>query len=410
VATPKSTAQRILDTAVELFAEKGFEQTSIRDITQAAGVNIAAINYHFGSREALVHAVAERYLTPLCQDMERQFDDYDASATELSLEDLLELMIRSMLKAVEQDTQGVCLFMRLVSQAYLSSDDSLRSFLDRRYGAYFRRFLQQLSLKVPMLSQSEFYWRCHFLVGAAVLPLARHGLLSGQEQILLGLQATEAEVFHRLVAFLAAGFRSDSDLVTPDPLSPYRQSRSAPGAEPSAMEREPSVTDKKPSAMSTDLHIQIDIGRQRLSLLNSGGALACFAISTARNGVGEQQDTGCTPRGRHLIRAKIGAGCAVNTVFVGRRSSGEIYTPGLARQYPARDWILSRILWLRGCELGVNRLGSCDSMRRFIYIHGTPDSEPMGQPLSHGCIRMRNEDLIWLFDQVSPGTPVLIVP
>ena len=128
----KSTVQRILDTAVELFAEKGFEHASVRDITQAAGVNLAAINYHFGSRDELIHAVAERYLTPLCRDMERQLDDYEASSTELSLEDLLELMIRSMLKAVEQDTQGVCLFMRLVSQAYLSSDDTLRSFLDRR--------------------------------------------------------------------------------------------------------------------------------------------------------------------------------------------------------------------------------------------------------------------------------------
>lgn len=162
--------------------------------------------------------------------------------------------------------------------------------------------------------------------------------------------------------------------------------------------------------MNTDLYIQIDIGRQQLSLLASGEALACFSISSARNGAGEQRDTGCTPRGLHLIRAKIGAGCAVNTVFVGRRSSGEIYTPALACQYPTRDWILSRILWLGGCEPGVNRLGRCDSMRRFIYIHGTPDSEPMGQPLSHGCIRMRNKELIWLFDQVGPGTPVLIVP
>ena len=152
--------------------------------------------------------------------MDRQLDDHEASATDLSLEDLLELMIRSMLKAVEQDTQGVCLFMRLVGQAYLSSDDALRSFLDRRYGSNFKRFLALMSAKVPMLSPSEFYWRCHFLVGAAVLPLARHGLLSGHEQALLGLQASETEVFHRLVAFLAAGFRSEADLVTHNPLSP----------------------------------------------------------------------------------------------------------------------------------------------------------------------------------------------
>lgn len=162
--------------------------------------------------------------------------------------------------------------------------------------------------------------------------------------------------------------------------------------------------------MSSDRQIQIDIGRQQLTLLESGQAIARFSISSARKGAGEQRDTGCTPRGQHLIRAKIGAGCAANTVFVARRPSGELYTPALARQYPSRDWILSRILWLSGCEPGVNRLGRCDSMQRFIYIHGTPDSEPMGQPLSHGCIRMRNEELIWLFDRVDPGTPVLILP
>ncbi len=155
--------------------------------------------------------------------------------------------------------------------------------------------------------------------------------------------------------------------------------------------------------------IQVDIAQQRLRLLAGDKTLADFSISSAVNGVGQQRDTGCTPLGLHRIRAKIGAGCAINTVFIGRRPSGEIYTPALARRHPDRDWILSRILWLSGCEIGVNRRGACDSMRRFIYIHGTPDTEPMGQPLSQGCIRMRNEELIWLFDRVSPGTPVLIV-
>ena len=94
--------------------------------------------------------------------------------------------------------------------------------------------------------------------------------------------------------------------------------------------------------------------------------------------------------------------------MVGRRHTGEIYTPELARQFPERDWILSRILWLCGLEPGKNRGGSVDTMRRYIYIHGTPDSEPMGVPKSHGCIRMRNQDVIRLFDMVTPGTPVLI--
>lgn len=133
-----------------------------------------------------------------------------------------------------------------------------------------------------------------------------------------------------------------------------------------------------------------------------------YPVSTALNGVGEKSGSYCTPRGRHRIRAKIGANQPVNTVFVARRPTGEIYTPELGTQYPGRDWILTRILWLSGCEVGFNRLGSCDSMRRYIYIHGTPDSEKLGQPGSKGCVRMRNTDLLKLFDLVSVNTEVQI--
>ena len=131
-------------------------------------------------------------------------------------------------------------------------------------------------------------------------------------------------------------------------------------------------------------------------------------ISTAKNGAGEQRGSECTPRGLHYIRARIGAGCDENTVFVGRRPTGERYDETLHQQYPERDWILSRILWLCGSEKGKNRGGVVDSMRRYIYIHGCPDSEPMGIPLSHGCVRMRNRDIIELFDRVDVGTRVMI--
>jgi len=157
------------------------------------------------------------------------------------------------------------------------------------------------------------------------------------------------------------------------------------------------------------MHIEISISEQRLRLLDDAGALlGVYPVSTALNGAGEFEGSGCTPRGRHLIRAKIGDGLPLNTVFVGRRPTGELWTPELAAANPGRDWILTRILWLSGCEPGINRLGNVDSMRRYIYIHGTPDSEPMGVPRSHGCIRMRNADLIALFELVPPATPVLI--
>lgn len=157
-----------------------------------------------------------------------------------------------------------------------------------------------------------------------------------------------------------------------------------------------------------DTRLLISLAEQSLSLLEDGRVVRCYPVSTASNGPGELKNSGCTPRGRHIIRARIGAGLPLNAVLVGRRFTGEIYTPALARQYPGRDWILSRILWLSGCEPGRNRLGAVDTMQRYIYIHGTPDSEPMGVPLSHGCIRMRNTDLVELFERVAAGTPVLI--
>jgi hypothetical protein len=157
------------------------------------------------------------------------------------------------------------------------------------------------------------------------------------------------------------------------------------------------------------MKINVYVAVQQLELQNDAGlVLRRIAMSTAKNGVGELQGSYCTPRGRHIVRAKIGAGCAVNTVFVGRRPSGEIYTPQLGMQFPKRDWILTRILWLSGCEVGFNRLGNGDTMRRYIYIHGTPDTTQLGVPGSHGCIRMRNNDLLELFDLVSVGTVVEI--
>jgi L,D-transpeptidase YbiS len=157
------------------------------------------------------------------------------------------------------------------------------------------------------------------------------------------------------------------------------------------------------------MRIEISLQHQTLTLFdNVGGVKAKYSISTAANGVGCEKDSGCTPLGRHIIRAKIGAGAKPNSVFVGRRATGEICTPELMVQFPNRDWILTRILWLSGTELGLNRLGNVDTMQRYIYIHGSPDSTEMGKIGSHGCIRMRNADMLALFDLVETGTPVLI--
>lgn len=157
------------------------------------------------------------------------------------------------------------------------------------------------------------------------------------------------------------------------------------------------------------MHINISTAEQLLTVLDGDGELlAQFPVSTAANGVGCEKDSGCTPLGKHIVRAKIGEGADAGTVFVGRRQTGEICTPTLMAEYPNRDWILTRILWLSGKEVGVNRLGNVDTMQRYIYIHGTPDNTDMTVADSHGCIRMRNDDIIALFDLVPVGATVLI--
>jgi len=157
------------------------------------------------------------------------------------------------------------------------------------------------------------------------------------------------------------------------------------------------------------MRIEIKIKLQHLNVMdNNQVKIKSYRISSAINGVGQKRGSFCTPLGKHIIRAKIGSGQPINTVFLKRRPTGEIYTPDLSASYPGRDWILTRILWLSGCELGFNRLGLVDTMRRYIYIHGSPDCINMDKPSSIGCIRMFNIDLLELFDLVNVGTEVSI--
>lgn len=156
----------------------------------------------------------------------------------------------------------------------------------------------------------------------------------------------------------------------------------------------------------TERHIRVSLETQRLELLDEDTVLKTYRVSTSKNGAGESEDSFQTPRGRHVIRAKIGDGAPEGAVFRARRSTGEVYSETLAREYPDRDWVLTRILWLSGTEVGKNRLGSVDTMRRYIYIHGTPYADELGHAASLGCIRMSNADVVELYDLVPLGTVV----
>lgn len=162
--------------------------------------------------------------------------------------------------------------------------------------------------------------------------------------------------------------------------------------------------------MNKKINLIVCISTQTLSVYNDGELVKIYPVNTAKKGVGEQFGSECTPIGQHIIRAKVGADAPIQSVFVGRRLTGEIYSQTLASKHRQRDWILTRIMWLSGVERGINRLGNVDTMRRYIYIHGAPDELVTNEPSSHGCIRMRNLDVIDLFNRVSVSTSVLIQP
>lgn len=156
------------------------------------------------------------------------------------------------------------------------------------------------------------------------------------------------------------------------------------------------------------ISLEVDIGKQILAVLENGRVVQSYLVSTGKNGAGEVKNSEMTPRGKHIIRAKVGGDAAPNTVFVERRPTGEVFHPAMRETFPNRDWILTRIFWLSGMEPGKNRLGNVDTMQRYIYIHGTPDDVLMGIPGSRGCIRMRNSEIIELFERVPVGTLVEI--
>lgn len=154
--------------------------------------------------------------------------------------------------------------------------------------------------------------------------------------------------------------------------------------------------------------IFVSVNDQTLKGYKEDKLIFTYTVSTGKNGVGEEMNSECTPRGWHQIYSILGLENEINSVFVARKWTGEVYSDELARNNPGRDWILTRIMQLEGLEPGRNKGGTVDSLKRYIYIHGTPDSTPLGVAGSRGCIRMRNNEIIELAQWVTTDTLVYI--
>jgi lipoprotein-anchoring transpeptidase ErfK/SrfK len=160
--------------------------------------------------------------------------------------------------------------------------------------------------------------------------------------------------------------------------------------------------------MSKIERLHLDVARQELSGFAGSRELLRYPVSTAKLGLGCGEGSFQTPHGAHRVRLKIGAACPPGAIFRGRRWTGEVLDESLRRRFPNMDWVLTRILWLQGLERGVNRGGGVDTLRRFVYIHGTHEEDLVGRPVSYGCVRMRNTDIAVLFDRVTAGCPMRI--
>lgn len=155
----------------------------------------------------------------------------------------------------------------------------------------------------------------------------------------------------------------------------------------------------------THAMIIVSVSEQMLYHRRKTGVWYAYPVSTASKGVGNLSGSLQTPLGRHRIAEKIGHGLPPLTAFRAREPFC-IYDP--QSDDPKKDWILTRILWLSGCETGKNRRGKVDTYRRYIYIHGTHEEAKIGTPASHGCIRMNNEDMLELFENSYAGESVRI--
>lgn len=205
------TVERILDAAEQLFAEKGFAETSLRLITGKAGVNLAAVNYHFGSKKALIQAVFSRFLGPFCSSLERELDRRQAKpGATYSLEELLELLVELALEVKPRSGNDLSIFMRLLGLAFSQSQGHLRKYLQEVYGKIFRRYMLLVNEAAPRIPPLELFWRVHFMLGAAAFSMSGIKALRAMAEADFGVNTSIEQVMRLMVPFLAAGMRSES--------------------------------------------------------------------------------------------------------------------------------------------------------------------------------------------------------
>lgn len=207
------TATRIILAAEALFAEQGFTETTMRQITSAADVNLAAVNYHFRSKQGLVNAVCERLMEPLCDEIEVALEDRLLDSSPVCIEELLEIMMRALLNVNQINTYSLSVFMRLLELAYMKNQHELREFFISEYWHRLEKFIDCLRKDAAPMEDNEFFWRLHFLLGSIVFTLSNYHMLLTLEKSSFKDSAEIERILHRMIPVLAAGMQARGEKI-----------------------------------------------------------------------------------------------------------------------------------------------------------------------------------------------------
>lgn len=212
----KDTAKSILNAAEELFSEKGFAETSLRNITTKAGVNLAAVNYHFGSKKSLIQAVFARFLSPFCEGLDSALDNYQQQlkGDKPDLNSLLMLLPSTALQSGGDSQVRLGIFMRLLGLAYSQGQGHVRKFLKAEYGLVFRRYMELMTEASPQLNDEERFWRIHFMLGATVFTLSGTDALTAMAEREFGVETNIGQVIEKLIPFLGSGLTAPASADT----------------------------------------------------------------------------------------------------------------------------------------------------------------------------------------------------
>lgn len=204
----KETVERILDAAEALFAERGFAETSLRTITSTAGVNLAAVNYHFGSKKALIQAVFERFLEPLVSEIDGRLMQLEADPGSVTVDALLAVLSASIYEVHGRNTNRATAFMRLLGLAYTQSQAHVRNFIAQRYGDAFQRYLRLLKPALPGATAQELFWHTHFALGTAIFTMSNFDALRAMAMNDTGHKGSVDFIVSHLTSFMAAGMKN----------------------------------------------------------------------------------------------------------------------------------------------------------------------------------------------------------